>query len=78
MTLWVNPLFDVFETEPPDRFDESSQFESELRGLDDAILTPHVAWYPLEASDEKRRKGAEDVRRVLRGERPNNPVNDPT
>lgn len=68
---------DVFETEPPDRFDGSSKFESELRGVDNALLTPHVAWYSLEASDEKRRKGAADVRRVLRGTRPKNPVNEP-
>jgi len=68
---------DVFETEPPDRFDESSKLESELRGLDNALLTPHVAWYSLEASDEKRRKGAADVRRVLGGENPKNPVNEP-
>lgn len=68
---------DVFEREPPDRSDEPSKFDSELRDLDDAILTPHVAWYSHEARDEKRRTGAADVRRVLRGERPRNPVNDP-
>ncbi|MFC6734267.1 MULTISPECIES: C-terminal binding protein [unclassified Haladaptatus] len=70
---------DVFPEEPPDRFDgEAPSFESPLRTLDNVVLTPHVAWYSLEASDEKRRTAARDVRRVLEGEPPENAVNDPT
>ncbi|WP_254546897.1 C-terminal binding protein [Halomarina pelagica] len=70
---------DVFPDEPADHFDDPPPpFESPLRGRDDAILTPHVAWYSREASDEKRRKGAEEVRRVLLGGEPKNAVNDPT
>jgi D-3-phosphoglycerate dehydrogenase / 2-oxoglutarate reductase len=38
-------------------------------------LTPHNAWYSEQAKDDVRRKGAEEVVRVLRGERPANPVN---
>ena len=41
-------------------------------------LTPHNAWYSEQAKDDVRRKGAEEVVRVLRGERPANPVNQVT
>lgn len=69
---------DVFNEEPADRYDEGvPEFENEFRALDNVILTPHVAWYSVEASDEKRRKAARDVRRVLDGEKPKNPVNEP-
>ena len=69
---------DVFFEEPADRYDgEPSAFENELRKLDNVILTPHVAWYSVEASDEKRRIATGDVRRVLKGERPEHPVNEP-
>lgn len=39
------------------------------------LLTPHAAWYSEEANEDVRVKGAEDVVRVLRGERPRTPVN---
>lgn len=69
---------DVFREEPADRYDESPPaFENELHELDNVVLTPHVAWYSDEASDEKRRKAARDVRRVLEGEDPLNTVNEP-
>ncbi|WP_433632607.1 C-terminal binding protein [Halomicrococcus sp. NG-SE-24] len=69
---------DVFSTEPADRYDGTSPtFESEFRELDNVILTPHIAWYSVEASDEKRRKAATDVRRVLEGRKPHNAVNEP-
>ena len=38
-------------------------------------LTPHAAWFSDEANDDVRVKGAEEVVRVLRGERPRIPVN---
>lgn len=70
---------DVFRTEPADRFDgDPSAFENELRELDNVVLTPHVAWYSVESNEEKRRKAAEDVRRVLEGEDPINAVNKPS
>ena len=40
------------------------------------LLTPHAAWYSEEANEDVRVKGAEDVVRVLRGERPRTPVNE--
>lgn len=69
---------DVFVEEPTDRYDGApSAFETELRELDNVILTPHVAWYSVEASDEKRQVATRDVRRVLEGEKPHNAVNEP-
>jgi D-3-phosphoglycerate dehydrogenase len=41
------------------------------------ILTPHVAYYSTAATEEIRRKGIEEILRVLRGERPLNCVNLP-
>ncbi|WP_170977363.1 C-terminal binding protein [Halorussus salinisoli] len=70
---------DVFREEPADRYDgPSPTFESEFRELENVILTPHIAWYSVEASDEKRRTAARDVRRVLEGENPQNAVNEPS
>jgi D-3-phosphoglycerate dehydrogenase len=40
------------------------------------LVTPHVAWASEEAAQDVKRRGAEDVLRVLRGERPRCPVND--
>ena len=41
------------------------------------LVTPHVAWASEQAKVDVRRRGAEDVVRVLRGERPKYPVNEP-
>lgn len=68
---------DVFETEPSSQGDAFPQFESPLRDLDSVILTPHVAWFSREANEERRRTAARDVRRVLGGSNPENPVNEP-
>ncbi len=40
------------------------------------IVTPHIAWASNEAAVDMRRRGAEDVVRVLRGERPRTPINE--
>jgi D-3-phosphoglycerate dehydrogenase len=40
------------------------------------IVTPHMAWASAQAAVDVRQRGAEDVVRVLRGERPRCPVND--
>jgi D-3-phosphoglycerate dehydrogenase len=40
------------------------------------IVTPHIAWASNEATVDMRRRGAEDVVRVLRGERPRTPINE--
>jgi len=40
------------------------------------IVTPHIAWGSAEASEDVRTKGADEVVRVLRGERPRYPANE--
>jgi len=59
---------DIFEEEPLPE-------DSPLRGLPNTVLTPHMAWYSEESLVELRTKSAEEVRRVLQGERPRNLVN---
>lgn len=58
---------DVFEQEPP--------FNSELLKFDNFLATPHMAWYSIEASQELKRKAAEEVLRVLTNKQPDYPVN---
>jgi phosphoglycerate dehydrogenase-like enzyme len=50
---------DVRETEPPG--------ESPLNGLDNILLTPHVAAFTVEAQDKVQESLSEDVDRVLTG-----------
>jgi D-3-phosphoglycerate dehydrogenase len=61
---------DVFENEPLRR-------DSPLRGLDNVVLTDHAAWYSEEAIADLQRKAAEEVARVLGGEKPLHQVNAP-
>jgi C-terminal binding protein len=58
---------DVFEREPLD--------DDRLRNDPRVLMTPHSAFYSDEGFVEMRRKTAEEVRRVLLGEAPWNPVN---
>ena len=58
---------DVVEREPLD--DDRVRFHPKI------LLTPHSAFYSVEGFVELRAKAAEEVRRVLRGEPPRNPVN---
>jgi D-3-phosphoglycerate dehydrogenase len=58
---------DVVAVEPLPR-------ESKLVGRDNVILTPHTAFYSVEALDELQTKCAADVARVLCGEPPVYPV----
>src|SRR5439155_21440339 len=58
---------DVVATEPP-------ATDSGLPGRDNVILTPHTAFYSVEALDELQTKCASDVARVLSGEKPVYPV----
>jgi phosphoglycerate dehydrogenase-like enzyme len=60
---------DVVEREPLD--DERLRFHPRI------IFTPHSAFYSVEGFIELRTKAAEEIRRVLRGEAPWNPVNRP-
>lgn len=57
--------------------DEDAVVDSDhpLKKFDNVILTPHSAWYSSAAIAKLQRKGAEEVARVLRGERPKSLVN---
>jgi D-3-phosphoglycerate dehydrogenase len=59
---------DVFETEPlpPDH---------PLRGCDNALLTPHIAWYSGASLPRLQRLAAEEVVRGIRGEKLQSCVN---
>jgi len=59
---------DVTETEPPPP-------DHRLRSHPRAVLTPHMAFYSVEAQAELQRRAAEEVARALRGEAPDRPVN---
>src|SRR4030081_872767 len=48
--------------------------DSALLGRDNVILTPHTAFYSVEALDELQTKCASDVARVLSGEKPIYPI----
>ncbi len=58
---------DVVTTEPLAK-------DSPLLGRDNVILTPHTAFYSVEALEELQTKCASDVARVLVGEKPVYPV----
>jgi D-3-phosphoglycerate dehydrogenase / 2-oxoglutarate reductase len=58
---------DVVTTEPLAK-------DSKLLGRDNVILTPHTAFYSVEALEELQTKCASDVARVLSGEKPVYPV----
>lgn len=61
---------DVLETEPPDDDDP-------LVNHDRVLLTPHAAWYSEESYGTLKAEVAREVVRVLSGERPRSPVNEP-
>jgi len=58
---------DVVTTEPPAK-------DSPLIGRDNVILTPHTAFYSVEALDELQTKCASDVARVLSGQQAIYPI----
>jgi len=60
---------DVLATEPPTP-------DHPLLADPRVTVTPHIAWGSAEASEDVRTKGADEVVRVLRGERPRNPANE--
>ena len=67
---WIQgAALDVQEKEP------LSKSENPFLDMDNVILTPHSAYYSEESKIEMRRKAAEEVARVLRGEKPRSPVN---
>ena len=59
---------DVMEEEPPKK-------DNPLLKLDNVILTPHVAWYSEKSQQKLQASAAEEVARVLSGQRPENCVN---
>jgi len=59
---------DVLTTEPPAP-------DYPLLHEEKILITPHFAWYSEAADHDVRARGAEEVVRVLRGERPHAPVN---
>lgn len=58
---------DVFPNEPPAP-------DNALRTHDRVISTPHIGWYSEEANAERRRSAAENVRKALLDETPDNVV----
>jgi len=62
---------DVTDPEPPPR-------DHAIRSHPRALITPHMAYYSLEAQDELQRSAAEEVVRALSGSAPRSPVNAPT
>lgn len=64
---------DVLSSEPPAENDPTLQA---LLKHERVLVTPHVAWYSEQAQVDMRTRAAEDVVRVLRGERPRTPVNE--
>lgn len=59
---------DVCEKEPIEK-------DSPLLSMDNVIITPHMSWYTQEAVQSLQTKVAEEVARVLTGQKPANPVN---
>jgi D-3-phosphoglycerate dehydrogenase / 2-oxoglutarate reductase len=57
---------DVLENEP--------EIPEELLQLENVIVTPHAAWYSVEASNRLRRTAMTDIIRVLSGQKPYYPV----
>jgi len=59
---------DVFEKEPPPA-------DFELLKMDNAVLSPHIAWYSEEGGQDIRIMIMEDVKAVLQGQPPRHVVN---
>jgi phosphoglycerate dehydrogenase-like enzyme len=61
---------DVVEVEP--------LADARLRDHPRVLVSPHSAFYSVEGFVELRSKTAKEVRRILLGEQPRNPVNTPS
>jgi D-3-phosphoglycerate dehydrogenase len=57
-----------------DVVDNEPNVPPELLSMENVIVTPHTAWYSIEADLEDRTRSVEEVLRVIRGEPPRNPV----
>jgi D-3-phosphoglycerate dehydrogenase / 2-oxoglutarate reductase len=60
---------DVLENEP--------KVDADLLQLKNVVVTPHAAWFSIEASQRLRRAAMTDILRVLSGQRPKYPVPPP-
>ncbi len=60
---------DVLDGEPAPRLDQP------LLARPEVLVTPHVAWYSMEARRDLATNAADEALRYLRGERPRNLVN---
>jgi D-3-phosphoglycerate dehydrogenase len=59
---------DVYEQEPPDP-------DFELLRMNNAVLSPHIAWYSEEGGSDIRKMIMDDVRAFLEGKLPRHIVN---
>ncbi|HXZ34955.1 MAG TPA: C-terminal binding protein, partial [Thermodesulfobacteriota bacterium] len=66
---------DVLPEEPPGAEDPIVQLWQQEDPPVNLILTPHNAFYTEQSREEMRTKAALEVRRILLGEKPRNPVN---
>lgn len=66
--LIAGAALDVTEQEP-------LPLPSELRSMDNVIITPHAAWYSVEAQQSLQLQVAQEAARVLKGNPPLNLVN---
>ncbi len=66
---------DVLPDEPPGTKDAIIQLWQQEDPPVNLILTPHNAFYTEQSREEMRIKAALEVRRILLGEKPRNPVN---
>jgi D-3-phosphoglycerate dehydrogenase len=62
---------DVFWQEPADYEDPRTR---EFLERPNVLVTPHMSWYSVESERDVRRKAAEEILRVVRGEAPLHPV----
>ncbi|MFD2133835.1 C-terminal binding protein [Pseudogracilibacillus auburnensis] len=59
---------DVLTIEPPNK-------ENELLSIEETIITPHAAYFSIEAEEELQTRTAQNVVRVVNGEKPKHIVN---
>ena len=54
---------------------EPLPMDSPLRTAPNILITPHMAWYSVQAESNLKTRCAEEAVRGVRGEKPRNPVN---
>lgn len=54
---------------------EPLQGDSPLRGIPNCVITPHMAWYSVQAASDLKTKCAEEAARGALGQKPRCPVN---